>query len=207
MARNENPPFERGTYDDQGAFAHLVGRDYLVEDEDWTNSNPGAKPTRSGKLVKIRLVKNSSGVALLPKHVVRYSVTAGEYGHFVDGDVRTDAQDWAGVVDEFLPSAGVPNGAYFFIVTEGPSKVITPFAAAAFNAVDITVGSLLVAATAATSQGTLPGRVTVANTASTSQATDYSNIINPVVNALGRALSAATTGNTNTDILADIGRW
>jgi hypothetical protein len=40
-----------------------------------------------------------------------------------------------------------------------------------------------------------------------SQDTDMSSVINNAVNVVGRALSAATTGNTATDIYADIGRW
>lgn len=206
MAKSENPPFARGEYDTTGAFAHLYGREWEIEDEDWGQTTQGAKGTRSGKLVTIRLVLNDSTVALLPKHVVRYSRTAGEYGHHVDGDVRLAAEDWAGVVDEFLPAAGVPAASAFFIVVKGPTKVITPDAGAAFNG-DITVGALLVAATAAASTGTTSGRVGVANITASTQTADYSTIQDPVINAIGRALSAATTGNTATDIFADVGRW
>jgi hypothetical protein len=207
MAKSENPPFARGEYDDTGAFVHLLGRDWEIEDEDWGSSSPGAKPTRSGKLVTIRLVKNESGTTLLPKHLVRYSTTAGEYGHVVDGDCRLAAEDWAGVVDEFLPSAGVPNNGYFYIVTKGPTTVLTPVAGAAFPE-DIAVGSLLVAATAANSTGgTTSGRVGVANITASTQAVTYGLIQDPIINAVGRALSAATTGHTNTGIYADVGRW
>lgn len=208
MAKQENPPFERGTYDtNSGAFDHLLGREWEIEDEDWVPSSyQGARQVRSGKLVTIRLVQNKATVALLPKHLVRYSTTAGEYGHTVNGDVRLTAEDWAGVVDEYLPSTGVPVDAYFYIVTKGPSKVITPDAGAAFNG-DISVGSLLVAATAAASTGVTSGRVGVANITASTQTADYSTIQDPIINAIGRALSAATTGNTRTDIFADVGRW
>jgi hypothetical protein len=208
MAKTENLPFDRGEYDTTGAFADLVGREWEIEDYDWNPSTftGGARQLRSGKMVTVRLVKNSATVALLPKHMARYSTTAGEYGHNVNGDVRLAAEDWAGVVDEFLPTAGAPVDSYFYIVVKGPSKVITPDAGAAFNG-DITVGALLVAATAAASTGVTSGRVGVANVTASTQTADYSLVQDPIVNAIGRALSAATTGNTRTDIFADVGRW
>lgn len=207
MAKQENPPFDRGYYETTaGAFDNLLGREYEIEDEDWGQAGQGAKANRSAKLVTVRLVQNKSGVNLLPKQVVRYSTTAGQYGHQVTQATSTTAQDWAGVVDEFIVSAGVPDGAYFFIVTKGPTKVTTPSVGADFNG-DITVGALLVAATAASSTGTTAGRVAVANITASTQTADYSSIQNPIINALGRALSAATTGNTATDIYADIGRY
>jgi len=192
MAKQENPPFDRGTYQDAGTYNHLLGREYEIEDEDWGGTT-GAKQTRSGKLVTLRVVQNLSGIALLPKHVVRYSTVAGNYGHAVDGDVSASNQDWAGVVDEYLPAAGVPNNSIFYIVVLGPSKVITPDAAGGFTGA-ITVGALLAAATAAASTGTTGGRVAIVTT-------------EPIQNAVGRALQAATTGNTATDVMADVGRW
>lgn len=205
MARNEAPPFERGEYQTSGDnFATQLGKEWVFEDINWGSTSPGVKTYRSGKKVTCRLVKNGSTAVILPKHLVRYSATAGEYGEVVNGDARTTAEDWAGVADEFLPAAGVPVGAYFFIVVNGPSKVITPDAGGSFNG-DIAVGQMLVAATAAASTGTTSGRVQCQNITGGSQDTDYTLIMKNVQNALGRALSAATTANTATDILADIG--
>lgn len=215
MARQENLPFDRGEYqsDDSTQLVttsqmnQLLGRRYIVEDIDYYNSGGvGAKPLRSGKFVTLCLVKNgNSAAAMLPKHVVKFDTTAGNYGSVVKFDGSVAAEDVAGVVDEFLPSSGVPAGSYFYIVVEGPSSVITPDAGAAFNG-DIAVGSLLVAATAASSTGTTSGRVGVANITASTQTADYSSIQNPIINAIGRALSAATTGNTATTILCDVAR-
>lgn len=204
MAKYENLPFPRGEAQTEAAFAELLGREYEIEDVNWGSSEV-VKPHRSGKMVRLRLVKNEATVALTPKKLVRYSTTAGEYGTVVDGFCRTTAEDWAGVVDEFLPTAGAAVDSYFYIVVEGPTKVVTPDAGSAFNG-DITVGAALVAATAAASTGSTAGRVQVQNITAGSQDTDMSSVINNAMNALGRALSAATTGNTATDILAEIGR-
>lgn len=198
MAKVENPPMDRGSTDSLGAFDHLLGREWEIEDEDWSNSSSGAKPTRSAKLVTIRLVKNASTVALLGKRLVRYQATSGNYGHRVDGYTSVTAQDWAGVVDEFLPAAGAAVGDNFFIVTKGPTKTLTPDASAAFNG-DVAIGNALVAATAAASTGATAGRVAVIG--ATTAGLDHA------INALGRALSAATTGQTATDVMSDIGRY
>jgi hypothetical protein len=205
MSRDNSLPFPRGEYETTaGAFDHLLGREYKVEDVDW-GSTSGQKPHRSGKMVTVRLVKNDSGISLLGTHLVRFSTTAGEYGSVVDGYARL-THERGYPVDEFVPSAGVPDGAYFYVVTEGPAMVTTAVAGADFNG-DISVGSTLCAGTAAASTGTTAGRVQVQNITGSSQATDYSALLDGVKNMVGRALSAATTGNTSTEILCEVGKW
>jgi hypothetical protein len=205
MARNEAPPFNRGEYSSQSGMDHLVGKTWLFEDLDLTTSatNTGAKKHRTGKMVECMLVKNGSGGALLPKRLVTFKTSSGpDYVGVVDGYARTTA-DRGYPVDEFLPAAGVPDGGYFFIVVKGPATVITPLAGSEFNG-DVSVGSVLVALTAATSGATTAGRVAVQNITGSSQATDYTFIFNQIQNAVGRALSAKTTGNTNADLFLDV---
>lgn len=207
MARNDAPPFGRGEYESNADLSLLCGREYEFEDIDWGQTTAGHKKYRSGKMVRVRLVKNSSGVAILPKYLVQFSTTAGadKYNAVASGLARTTNQRGY-PADEFLPTAGVPDGAYFFIVVQGPAICKTPLAGAEFNG-DISVGGVLAALTAATSGATTAGRVANQTITGSSQATDYSVAIDPAENYVGRALSAATTGNTNSDILVDIGHW
>jgi hypothetical protein len=204
MARYEDLPFHRGEAPTEDAFDHLLGREYEIEDYDWAQTS-GARKHRSGMLITIRLVKNSSGVAILPKRLVQSVTASGAYGQEVLAFTRLSAQDWLGVSDEFLPAAGAPDGSYFYIVVKGPTVVLTPDDGAAFNG-DITAGAVLVAATAAASTGLTAGRVAVQNITGSSTGTDYTDPINNSVNVVGRAISAATTDNTRTEILADVGR-
>lgn len=208
MARDDAPPFGRGEYSTQaGAFDHLIGKEWVFEDIDYSVSatNVGAKTFRTGFQVTCRLVRNDSLAALLPKRVASFSQTAGEYAAVVDGYVTTTAQRGF-PVDEFLPAAGAPSLSYFYIVVKGPAMVLTPLAGTEFNG-DAGIGAVMVALTAATSGATTSGRLAVQNITGSSQATDYSFLVNQVENYVGRALSARTTGNTNADLLIDVGHW
>ncbi|MAH50419.1 hypothetical protein CMI37_31650 [Candidatus Pacearchaeota archaeon] len=81
----------------------------------------GVKTRNSNNKVTCRLVKNSSGGALLPSVVVEYK--AGAVFQEVDAAAGATAHP-AGVVDEYLPAAGVPDGSWFWIVVHGPTKAI-----------------------------------------------------------------------------------
>lgn len=206
MARNENPPIQRGEYEStSGAFDHLIGKEWEFEDLNHSASG-GTKPARTNRGVVCRLVKNGAGAALLPKRIARFKTGNGpDYGAIVDGYTRTTAERGY-PVDEFLPSTGVPDGAYFWIVVEGPATVLTPLAGSEFNG-DVTEGTRLVALTAATSGATTSGRVAVENFTASTQTADYSFAHNNLANMIGRALSAKTTGNTNADLLLEVGKW
>lgn len=206
MARNDSPPFGRGEYESSQDLSHLLGREWDFEDLDYSLTTGHRKP-RSGKMVTCRLVKNGGAAAILPKQLCKYSGSGGadQYQATVSGLVHV-TNERGHPADEFLPTAGVPVGSYFFIVTRGPAMCRTPLAGSEFNG-DISVGSVLVGLTAATSGATTAGRVAVQNITGSSQATDYSPFVLAAENFVGRALSAATTGQTNSDIFVDVGVW
>jgi hypothetical protein len=202
MARDENPPFERGdtwyggdTPDatDLGGV-NILGMEWIFNDQ-----NPTTGVARTERYVRCRAVRNTSGIALLPKRLVVFSTTAGEYGFNVDGYCSTAAQE-AYPTDEYLPTAGVVDDDIFWIVMEGPAVVETRTADMDHN---IGVGGWGVAATADSSQAaTTAGRI---NAAQTTGATGPLWI--QIVNRIGRAMTARTTQNTNEDILIDVGHW
>lgn len=208
MARNENPPFGRGyTFYDGGTIdsnnlggVNLEGQEWVFEDIDYSTGSGGAKKARTGEPVTCRVVRNASAGALLPKRCVRYQATAGNYGHRVDGYTTATAAEFAGVVDEWLPSAGVPQYDLFWIVVKGPTNMLPDLAAGANNLIPI--GTALVALTAATSGATTAGRVAPQDlTGATALLGDQ------VQNKIGRALTARTTANTTTDVLVSVRRW
>lgn len=201
MARNENPPFERGNYDSASALDTLRGKTWEFEDVVLNASAIGAKPVRTGRAVTVMLVKNGSGFALLPKRLVTYSTSAGEVG-IVKGYIATTAGRCY-PVDEYLPAAGVPDGSYFYIVVKGPAIVLAPLAGSEFNG-DVSIGTNLVGLTAATTGATTAGRAAVQNITGSTQAADYTFLVNQIMNVVGKALTARTTGNTNSDILVDV---
>src|SRR4051812_27789861 len=205
MARNENPPFDRGqtfyngaTIDtnDLGGLS-LEGQEFEFEDINWSSSSsPGAKPARTNRRVRVRVVRNVAAIALLPKRLVTFQLSGVNYGARVDGyaDVTSERSF---PVDEYLPAAGVPVNDLFYIVVHGPALVLTPLAALA-NV--IAVGDRVAALTAATSGATSAGRVTPLAGAVTGP-----DLVAEVINTVGYALSAKTTANTNADLLVEVG--
>jgi hypothetical protein len=115
----------------------------------------------------------------------------------VDGYTTLDWVRGDGVVDDHLPSAGVPNGDLFWLIVEGPALMRTDLAGGALNV--ISDGDRLAALTAATSQATTAGRVQ-----SFVATTNVTNAISGVLNVCAIAMSAMTTGQTNSAVLADV---
>jgi hypothetical protein len=164
MARDEAPPFARGETYFAGApkdpmYAdplHLLGKEYVFE----VNSQ-GLSPTLgtlpydpSGRAVRVRVVQNKSAVNLKGARVARFQA-ADPYGTTVDGYAAALADRPAGVIDEFLPPAGVPPGDLFYLVVSGPTLVTQP----GTGAVAIAVGDALVPAAGTNPTNDDAGRV------------------------------------------------
>lgn len=165
---------------------NLEGKEFIIEDK-WYSS---------GRPIKLKIVRNTSGVTLYPKFVVVFSTVANEFGRRVDGYVQGIAADYAGVVDELVTS--VPANDLFYIVTEGPTIVKR---SASNFAADIAVGARFIATTANATTGTTSnGRIIPQGVASTALTSDY------VQNVIGRALSANASTWTGTDPLVLVGR-
>ncbi len=208
MSRHENPPFARGeTFYNGGTIdsnnlggVNLEGKIYEFEDDDLYNAGlPGARPARSGRLVKCMIVRNVAAIALLPKRLVTLKKTGTKYLGQIDGYVTTTA-DRCYPLDEFLPAAGVPINDLCYIVIEGPATVLTDLAGADND--NFAVGGVVVGLTAATSGCTTAGRP------APQDLTGATALLGAQIqNRIGRALSAKTTANTNADLLIDVGKW
>jgi hypothetical protein len=204
MARNENPPFPRGeTFFNGGTVdatsgAHLEGTEWTFEDLDLSQS--GVKPQRTNLPVVCKIVRNTSGVALEPKRLCRFELTAGnDCGGQVDGYVTTTAAKVDGVIDEWLPTAGCPANDLCWVVVEGPTQVLT---ALSNRSADTAVGGIVIAITAATSQCTTAGRI---DNQDLTGATAL--LAAQVQNRIGYAMSLVTTASTNTSCLINKYRW
>lgn len=209
MARNENPPFQRGetffgiggTPDATSGLQH-EGSEYVFEDINLSNTSGSlVKPTRTEQPVVTRIVRNVSGFAVEPKRCVKYKST--NHGQ-IDGYVAVTADGPLVVVDEHLPSAGCANNDLCHVVVQGPALVTTSLAGTAVNV--ISAGDRVVGATAATSGATTAGRVEVQNKTITAGSA-ASDLGNQIQNAVGVALSAKTTANTAADLLISVRRW
>lgn len=150
---------------------------------------------RSQKTVKMMLVRNVSGVALAAKSVVKWAT--GYRNRRVGGYCSVNFEEVAGVVDEFIGSAGVPNNDLFWLAVAGPALIRKSLAASAECV--IAEGQVLVALTAASSQAATAGRILPY-----AATTDVTSIASMALNRIGRALSASTTSQTGGSVTPDV---
>lgn len=210
MSRDESAPFGRGETFYQGGTIdsanlgglNLEGQIRWFEDLDYSAAG-GAKPQRSGRLVKCMIVRNVSAFVLNAKNLVTLQ-TAGTDGRFflgrVDGRSTVDAAKCF-PVDEFLPSTGCPINDLCWIVVDGPAKVTNALTNVATNV--FAVGTVVVSLTAATSGATSAGRAAAQDISGAT-----TPLANQIQNRIGYAMSSvATSGVTNTDILVDVRTW
>lgn len=208
MSKHERGFLERGQTWYAGATidtanpdgVNMEGKEFEFEDLNYAATNL-AKPYRvKGAMCIVRLVRNVSGIALLPRRLVRLikTDTTNLYGR-TDGYARLITDTPCYPLDEFLPSAGLPNYDMGYIVIKGPSECLTALEASADNL--IAVGDILVALTAATTGATTAGRL------AQQDLTGATAVLgNNVQHRIGRALSAKTTANTGVAILVLIGK-
>lgn len=158
-------------------------------------------PNFTMKVRRMRLVRNSSGINLLPKMAVRYKVSSANdpcgFETEIDGYGAVNPEKIV-LVDDQLPSGGVPNGDYFWVCVQGEHLGIT--AKSSLNS--IVVGDFLVAQTAAAS--------TFSTTAGRLNLIDLTGATTPLANQIlynvGHAMTARTTNNTDTDIRVNVGK-
>lgn len=121
---------------ENGDGSTVVGVRKVFRDED-----PKTGAIKSNRTVECIAVKNTSGSALLPGAVAKFKDAA--ILTEVDG-LATTSTALMGVVDEYLPAAGVANNEVFWLVVRGPStvtKTATSVAAGASYGLSATAGS------------------------------------------------------------------
>lgn len=223
MGRMDAPPFARGETFANGDLSilnaasgpfglggiNLQGKEFIFEpnsqdDEAGVYSNLGPDPC--GRPIKVKVVRNVSGIPLLPGRIVRYDATTNNavlsgvpYETQVDGYVTSVADRPAGIVDEFLPAAGVPGNDLFYIVTDGPSLATTGNSTSPV----VSIGSRIVAAAYGASAGdTLGGRFAAQDLSGATSALG-DNILNQVGFAAS-AITATTVTNTKIPVIVDL---
>lgn len=191
MARDEAGPFARGETLYNGSpidltnlgGTNLEGKEYVFEVNSPDDPNM-ADP--SGRGIRVRVVRNSSGVNLKPARLAHYKPEDPIECH-VDGYCFTPAGPPCGVIDEFLPAAGVPANDLFYIVIDGPTKVTNQSGAP----ITTVIGSRLVpAATGASLTDDLAGRVALQDLTGAT-----ATLGNNVQNRVGQAGAVSTVAN------------
>lgn len=193
------PPFPRGAlgsaYSDPATVdtagnQQMEGMEYWFPDIDHS-AILGAQAQRSNRSVLCRIVRNKSGGALLPKKTVKYNDAATngyDWGNQTNGNAAL-GDPILGVVDEFLPAAGVPDGELFWVVVAGPSTCISDSA----GDTNIGIGKKVV-----------PGGGTAGNLVEQdTTVVTGPGLYNQIQGAVGRLMKAVNA--TSTDIIVDVG--
>lgn len=181
MSDTSTLPFKKGETLYQGtvptdAVYDVVGKECKVAD-----------PT-TGLYVHLRAVKNAAGVTLYGKQPVQLSADGREIAGYA---TRTSQQ--APVLDDSLAAAGVVSNDVCFVIVKGPCTVKT---APVLTGV-LVAGSRIVAASIANSTG---AGTTNAGVDLVAVATNFTDAATIPLGVIGRAITAATTNNTKTDV-------
>lgn len=165
MWGNEDYPIQRGTTFYGGRTIdsnNLEGEKVKGQIRVFNDFNPTTRVLNSNNTVVCVLLRNKHSVALTPGQAVKFSGTVyGESGAPVGA-----VTDLFGVVDEYLPAAGVPVNDLFWCVIKGPTTVNMVTVSGAKSAGQLAVGP------SATSgkldfTGITPGNATVAQSNAT----------------------------------------
>ena len=119
MSLYVDPPFALGQT--LGVSSATDGTGWVGAVKVFPDVDPKTGKVRSNRLKTCIAVRNSSGVALAPKRAVAF--TAGSYSA-VSGYTRLTNDAVAGVVDEFLPTAGVAANDVFWVTVAGPTELL-----------------------------------------------------------------------------------
>jgi hypothetical protein len=225
MGRENDQPFPRGSTWYNGGFIpnfagtlpatcdpnpggwNLEGKEYLFEDG---TSGTGVENNGygTGFYVKVRCVRNNSNKNILPGQLCTFTttyvdnVTTKPNGMIVGGTTNQLAT-FSYPADEFLPPAGVPQGDLFYIVVDGPC--LLQLTTVAGTNVATTAGQKVVSSTA--NGSTAASGVGQIQPQSITESTDTQQVLtsNEIQNAIGRAMSQASSNATGAYILVDIG--
>jgi hypothetical protein len=195
--RADELPFSLGTtqvYTAGDDLTAILGREYMITDNARFIPDGGRAPTDLKK--RVRLVRNVSGIVLLPKRAVKFK--SGTNMTEIDGYCNVGDEQVAGIVDEFIP-VSVADTELFFITIEGPTLFVTE-PGTTTNA--FSIGDRLSAVTAAAStHSTTSGRIGKSTMVAPTNVASAGTFAAQVQNFVVTALSACTSGQTNTDRL------
>jgi hypothetical protein len=182
-----DPPFALGQT--LGVSSNDDGKNWVGAVKHFPDVDPTTGKVRSNRVKTCVAVRNVSGAALLPKRVARFDIDTAGVAPFadVDGYSAVTNEERVGVVDEYLPAAGVADKDVFWLTVAGPTEV-----AVALSGADVAVGDRLSCITAVTAGATTAGRVTPSSVGAATTAAGNNSL-----GVIGRACSVgATTGSS-----------
>lgn len=86
----------------------------------------GMRGRTSGRQIRARIMRNTTGAALLGKRLAQVAATSISNSTKVTDYADTEGQKYVFPVDPFLPSAGVADDDLFYVIIRGPVTLLTP---------------------------------------------------------------------------------
>ena len=175
--------------------------------------DPTTKAVLSNRTVKRRLMRNTSGITVYA--CMGVIEEAGYEGKRFDGYAGAGGtgQPVSGVIDQHLGSTGCRNGDLCWVTFEGPTLAYAANQTGGFVGNDMSVGDYLHAMSAAASTANTAGGTSADDggkftnwaglTSTSNDLTDGDNN-RLLLNVFAKAMSAATSGQTNTLRLIDV---
>jgi len=199
MGLQVDPPFGLGQVfgpttpnDSLTGISGSYGDNWVGSVKEFPDVVPSTGAVRTNRRKVCVAVRNKSGAALLPKRLVTFSTTAGKLFSEVTGYSAVTNEERVGVVDEYLPAAGVAADEVFWVTVSGPTEV-----AVALSGTDVAAGDRLAAITAATAGATTAGRVTPSSVGAATTGAGNNGL-----GVIGYAVSAGAT--TGANVLAHV---
>lgn len=180
-----DPPFALGQT--LGVSSVTDGTGWVGVVKQFPDVNPITGAIRSNRIKTCVAVRNVATIALAPKRVVAFATAAGLGGlSTVIGYAAVLNAEHVGVVDEFLPTAGVAINDVFWVTVDGPTEV-----AGLVSGTALAAGDRIAAVSAAASTGLTAGRVGPSLLSAASTAAGDAGL-----GAIGYAMSASSTSAT-----------
>jgi hypothetical protein len=185
-----DPPFALGQT--LGVSSVTDGTGWVGAVKQFPDVNPITGVIRSNRIKTCVAVRNVATIALAPKRVVVFATAAGLGGlSTVTGYASVLNAEHVGVVDEFLPTAGVAINDVFWVVVDGPTEV-----AGIVSGTELAAGNRIAAVSAAASTGLTAGRVgpSLLSAASTAAGDAGRGVIGYAMSASSTSATTLTTG-------------
>lgn len=180
-----DPPFALGQT--LGVSSLTDGTGWVGVVKQFPDVNPITGAIRSNRIKTCVAVRNVATIALAPKRTVVFATAAGLGGlSTVIGYSAVLNAEHVGVVDEYLPTAGVAINDVFWVTVDGPTEV-----AGLVSGTAIAAGDRIAAVSAAASTGLTAGRVGPSLLSAASTAAGDAGL-----GVIGYAMSASSTSAT-----------
>jgi hypothetical protein len=181
-----------GTRNGELINTDLEGQEFNFPISEKIATSLGIKGRTSGRQIRARIMRNTTGAALLGKRLARVGKTSVSASTKVTEYAGDEGEKYVFPIDPFLPAAGVADDDLFYVILRGPVGLLTPRTVGDIDSAIVAGDSIMCSAD---DEGRI---VTAVDFGSISSAFDGTGHV------IGTALGAAGATAVNTEVIVDI---